>query len=278
MDKEFKLFLKTQKNIMNTVKNNTEYNDKFFAKAYYQINNLITELNVFLVNYNFDNPKKEQLFFKNQMTNLYSDYWCCLELYRLYIHKPMWSEHFQQFFIDSSKKYKNYKAEYAFEYAKYCSNAYQKESDIYLKSTWITSEQADIPAFMDSAHKHLYPSYMMSLDRLITFFEQKVISTSNVPIISSDLTWNKSKADLVILAYALKLSECFGNNTVSNQRIITTLCKVFNIEISNPQKIMTDVKNRKNPEVNILSDLTANFSTYIDKDFKDFKKNKSLGD
>lgn len=265
MNKKFTLFLETQKNVMDTVKNNTEYTDKFFAKGYYQINELITEINAFLVVYEFESDEIEQLFFKNEMTNLYADYWCCLELYRLYIHKPMWPEHFQQFFIDSSKKYKNYKEQYAHEYAKYCSNAYQKEVDMFLKSTWIGTEPVPISTFMDSEYKHLYPSYMQALERLITFFEQQVLSTSNTPTLSSELTWHGTKSDLVILGYALKLSNCLGNNPLSNQRIVSALAKFFNIEINNPQKVIADVKNRKNPENNILTDMTLKFKDYINK-------------
>lgn len=265
MDKKFKKFLKTQKNIMTTVKNNTEYNDKFFAKGYFQIKELITEINIFLVDYNFENDKKEQSFFKNQMTNLYADYWCCSELYHLYIHKPMWTEHFQQFFIDSSKKYKNYKAEYAVEYAKYCSDVYKKENDIYLKYNWITSEPMRIPTFMDSAYNYLYPSYTQALDRLISFFELKVNSTATVPIGSTNLTWNKSKSDLVILGLALKHSDAFGEDSISTQRIVSALSKFFNIEINNLQKVITDIKNRKNPENNILLSMTTNFKDYINK-------------
>lgn len=277
MEKEFKKLLRNQKNISNEIKNNIEYNDKFFATIHYQLNGLLLELHHFLKQYEFKNSKKEQAFFKNQMTELYADYWMCTELFNLYIQKPLLPEDLQQFFIASSKKYKNHKAKYAFEYAKYCCNDYGKDVDLFIKATWVNEQQTTLPNFMDPAHKHLFPSYMMALDRIIALIEQKVISNAAIPIQHSNLKWSGTKADFVILVYALKLSACFGTQNVSSSRIVRTLSKVFNIEVQNPQKIMADVKNRKNPELNILSELSDNFSNYIRKPYETVPKNKSLG-
>lgn len=265
MDRKLKKLLRTQKNIVTALEKNTEYTDRFFAKAYYQIKELIIELNSFLVAYTFDDLRKEQAFFKNQMTNLYADYWYCSELYHLHIQKPIWTEFFQQFFIDSSKKYKNYKTKYADEYAKYCSDAYKQENQIYLKAKWITPKSVHIPSFMDSEHKELFPSYMQALERLLNFFKQMINSTATIPFSNSMLTWNKSKSDLVILGLALKHSDAFGKDSVSTQRIVGSLSKFFNIEINNLQKVITDIKNRKNPENNILLNMTTNFNEYINK-------------
>lgn len=263
MNRILKSFILKKNKVLENAQAEKNYNDKAFGSAFCDLSIIISEINQFLHTYEFSTQKKEVAFFKNHMTKLYSEYWFYGELYKLYLRKPFHPDQFQSYFIESGKEYNKYKEKYFFEYAKYCSTLYTYDTDIYKKNIWITKEKNIIYKFMDKDHPHLIPSYMIALDKLTSFLQNKVVTTALPSTNITSINWQKSKTDLTILVYGLSLTNCFGDKKVSIQTIATILSKSFNIDLGNNiSKTISEVKQRKSLQKTILTEMQAKFEEF----------------
>lgn len=103
-------------------------------------------------------------------------------------------------------------------------------------------------------------SYVIFLDRKISPQQNSVVSVT-VPTSENSLNWNGTQTEFIELVKALIEN---GNIKGTQTEIISKLSNVFNIKISYPNKLITDLKVRNNgSETLFLDKLKKSLFDYI---------------
>jgi hypothetical protein len=80
---------------------------------------------------------------------------------------------------------------------------------------------------------------------------------------SGKLHWTSAKVDLVELIYALHLTGSIGDGKSHLKELVNAFESLFNIEILEPYKIFSEVKNRQKSKTKFLDELAVNLQKYI---------------
>lgn len=265
MNKQLKGFINLQKKITNSLNGNNNHNEIDLLSVFYELKTLIEDKNQFLTSYTFSSDKKEQLFFKKHMKELYANYWFYSELSKIYISLPIMAHEVKPYFLEKVTSLTKFKEQYLLEYAKYCGNGYENDTEIYQKNVWKTHFDSPIPSFMDKQYPHLFPAYFLALERLSTFLLDRIntITTQEETQTNSAITWAGNKTDFATLVYGLHLTNTLGGNKISVQKIADCLSPVFNLQLnSSVSKTISDAKQRKSPKSTIFNEMQTKFEEF----------------
>lgn len=82
---------------------------------------------------------------------------------------------------------------------------------------------------------------------------------------SGKIQWTSTKVDLVELIYALHLNGSIGYGKSQLKELINAFESLFDIEIIEPYKVFSEVKNRQKSKTKFLDELAVNLQKYIDE-------------
>lgn len=119
-----------------------------------------------------------------------------------------------------------------------------------------------------SSHSGLL-ARLKSHQALLIYLKQKLLDIEEkdkIPTSFEKLQWTGSKAALIELAYALHHGRVVDNGNIDIKKLIQSFETLFNIQLSDPYKIYSEIKHRQKTKTKFLEELTLNMQRQIEQE------------
>jgi len=236
------------------------------------INNSLSKLRTFILNYTFKNEEEEILFFKDIKPRIFSQLIYHVKINNIEGKKPMGSFEIQQkYLLNELEKLTLFFNSHIEFYRYYRTNS------IFLDDKLFVRGREDFHFHQDNPMVYIDPDFSTSMDNLVaeiiandklevylkTELDSLMLKSNNpnwgqLGILgSSTLQWTDTKAALVELIYALHASGSINNGMAEISELSAFFEQTFNIKLSDIYRTFLEFKTR-NSRTKYIDNLKAN--------------------
>lgn len=223
-----------------------------------------------VLKHGFKSKAEEIHFFKHTKPHVFSRFLYYLHIFKIESKRPRSSSKFQikylNHHIDAFQVFFNEHIDFYHYYRRGSTN---------LDEEYFTRHHND-PLLHAQAFHYIIDEAFLSLqdinvatftayDMLIIYLQKEIdiIEQSSAPnktgslkLLSSNLTWTRSKTELIELIYALQSSGAINSGTAEIKKLATVFERVFNIDLGNYYHTFSEIRGRKYSKTKFLDKLT----------------------
>lgn len=250
-------------------------NIQLAEQSLFFIDIVVRKLKIQVINYNFTCLAEEIYFFKNIKPKFISEYLFYTQLLELEISKPHSSkknlkDYYRtriqklKVFYDDNREFYNY----YIRRANYLDHKYFVRHSFDLKMN-LPQQLYNFDEKFTTSHDDFISRFMANA-RLIQHISSELQNHEVSEIKKSNsvknLHWTNSKTALVELLYALYQNQSFNAGAIELNEIIRTFENLFEIDLSNFHKTLTEIKARKTNPTKFLDQLSNNLNQFFQND------------
>lgn len=238
------------------------------------VDNAMTKLKSYLIEYKFQSEEEEIEFFKEHMTGYLKDAVFYTEVFNLESIKKMGTKKsLIKYYEQELRSIQNYLDSHQTLYNYLLLEKSDKDKTYFLRSS-------EAPVYKPSLFHHTLdtrfcPVFALYFGRIKGVLEiskyiysqlRKLNGISSIAEMTKKppLTWTGKKVDLVELVYALKAGGVFNHGRADIREIATAFELVFNQNLKDIYRIYQEIGVRKKTRTAFLDYLTNRFTDYLE--------------
>lgn len=261
---------------LNTIKKQSDSTIKTFKKSKKYLEKKVSEVNIWLRNYDFDTDNEEIYFFKNIKSQLLSKIIVSKFQLDIALKLPHYQkaipDYYQKLILKHSQIPKNNNGFYKY----HRSESTHLDHEYFLRKNNFTS-------IHDQYHSLFYDerittkmefslTELLAKEQIIKYLESELDKIENGhkennDFVTIDLIWTGSKFDFIEIIYALHNQKVINNGNVDLKEVAKQLCKTFNVEYDDQiYRYFHDIKRRKTNKTRFLQSLSDNLNQKLSQE------------
>jgi len=224
---------------------------------------LLERLKTFCIQYEFDGPEEEILFFREIKPRFASRLIYYNEIYNIEVSKPKGAGKWQRRHYKSEMaKLKSFFADHLEFYRYYRSGDTESDARFFVRrrpQPGVTLDSAYFQADHRFCTSHDYQlARLMACEEVSAYLEQRLRGWGSQKVVTRPATaanWTASKVALVELLYALHAEGVFNNGNLPLKDIVTLFEQLLNVSLGQYHKTFLEIRERRTDRARFLSSL-----------------------